>query len=298
MLTLPDVPPRFPVATDEQVARLRQKYPNLPATLARCITCRGKKTFRWYAYENGVRTPEVVDWECNCPAQFLAHRAFLAAGIGHNYQTLDANDIIGVPLDALDASLVDYFDNFDAYRHAGISLVLTGDRGTGKTLVSSLLTKRFVTAGVRAYQTTFVEMVDTFSGGWKDKDERDWFSKNIRNAEVLTVDDIGRENKREVFQSREQREATGTGGLIRKTHSMIGTMFEDVVRHRVSGNMPLIVSTNLTEAEIEQGYGEHAMSLLSERALMVTFTGVDYRPNVRTRILDEVRAGITRPVMF
>src|SRR5690606_38450368 len=110
--------------------------------------------------------------------------------------------------------------------------------------------------------------------------EKAWFHRRIKNADVLVMDDVGREH-----QGRTR------SGLPEST-------FDEVLRHRVAAGTPTIITTNLDMQALQEGYGGNVMSLLHERSTTYRFTGADFRDTARVRLVDEVEMGLTRPVVL
>jgi DNA replication protein DnaC len=277
---LPANPPGIrPLHTPEteRLARLYpdlqrgRHHPDLDGVLLDCRTCSGTGRFRWY--DNG----EPTDWECNCIEQFFLNRYFLHSGIEDYYQRLRWKDATGVPEKAVKA-IFDYVDKSRDYVRAGIGLQLTGKRGTGKSMVSTLVLKMLLFRGQRGFFTTFNEMLDHYSDGWRSKDDKSWYQQRIRNARVLVIDDIGRES--------------GARGSVAES------ALDDVLRHRVACARPTIVTSNLDDQTLGERYSLNALSLLSERSIPIVFDGADWRPNVRMRSVEETGAGLRRPVVF
>lgn len=257
---------------DDELARLRATHADLPKSPDSCITCRGRKTFLW---KNEAGEP--VEWKCNCEEQFLLHRHLLNAGIDLHYQRLSWMDATGVEPAAQEVVL-DYADHADQYFNAGLGLVLHGTRGTGKTLLSTLLIKMLIGQGHKVYFVTFQELIDHYVSGWRNPEDRAWFDKRIRNASVLGIDDVGRENKSRI--------------------DMVESMFDHVIRPRVAASRPTIVTTNKSLDGLNGLYQGNVMSLLTEACLNHEFKGEDYRPVARQSRVDDARAGLTRPIVL
>jgi DNA replication protein DnaC len=276
--------PEFPVPdnvyrltlTDAEREWLAGRYPSANQTPKDCVTCRGAKRFRWY----GPGRAEVRDYRCPCAKQFILYRRMLHSGIGLALQRLDWDDGNGIPPEPF-ARVTRYADNVERYVHAGIGLVLSGEaRGVGKTMCAALVLKDLIcNHGVHGYMTTFSALLDAYTDGWPSPAARADFVARIRNAQVLLIDDLGREQR----------------GRI----SVAGSALEDLVRHRCQHALPTLLTTNLTQAEIASGYGGHVVSVLAEAALVVDFpaTATDYRPAAQVRLEDEVAQGLTRPVV-
>lgn len=272
---LPPLSPKVRPLTTEQGRRLAATFPGLP-TVSNCVTCRGAGTFRWYA--PGSRdTATIGTYRCSCKDQFILHRRFLNSGIHENYQRLGWDDFLYLPDDAL-AAVVEYVENAAALVAAGFGMVIHGDKGNGKTLMSNLLVKALIAEGYDCYANTFSTMIDTFADGWRDKADREWFNQRVRNADVLLIDDLFRERNK------------GAGTVGENT-------LEETLRHRIARSKPTIVTMNPDPMEIERAYGSHTVSLLAERSTTYRFTGPDRRAEMNARFRQEVLSGLTRPIV-
>lgn len=277
MHELPPLPRGIRTLTDVESERLRERFPTLPSSPDQCVTCYGAGSFRFYGPERHT-VDNVAEHKCSCVDQWILHRYLLNSNIGLSYQRLCWHDVHVE--DGARAKVWDYLEHSRAYVGAGCGLILFGEVGTGKTLLATLLLKGLLAEGYDGYFTTFSEMIDTYTGGWYDAEERKWFHRRIKNAQVLVLDDIGRE-----WQGR------------KKQHLPEST-FDEVLRHRVAGSLPTIITTNKSLDDLAVGYGGNVMSLLHERSTTYQFVGEDFRDQARLRLDDEVRAGIVRPVML
>lgn len=270
MNTLPSPPSGLRSLTDPEVARLRQQYPDLWANPAKtCLTCSKAGSFK----ERDPNTGDVVEVACDCLAQWKMHRWMLNAGIGLRYQRMTWSDAAGVSNTVL-GQVMDYLANDAANVASGTGMTLwSPDKGTGKTMLATLVFKALLAQGHDGYFTQFNEMLDFFSDGWRDADERSWFTKKVRNTGVLVVDDMGREYK-------------GRAEIAE-------AMFDSVIRARVAAARPTIITTNYTPEQMLQGYGGNILSLLSEVNIQVQVSGKDFRPQARERLLKDRADGVT-----
>lgn len=273
MLAQPPLPEHIRPLWDSELVRLRAKHSNLP-TVGNCLTCHGTKTYRWYSPEG-----EVTDFSCDCEAQWLLHLWLLSSGIERNHQRLFWRDMTATEDMALGA-VAQYAMYAPQFVDQGRGLMLYGGHGSGKTSLAVLLLKTLIADGHDGYFTTFTEMLDTYTGGWRSPNDKAWFDSRVKNAGVLVIDDVGRE-----FQGRT------SSGLPERA-------FEEVLRHRLSAGIPTFVTTNKAPEEINQGYGGGVMSLLAERSTTYLFQAADFRraDSVKVRFAEEVRLGLTRPI--
>lgn len=272
MHELSPLPPAIPILSTTDTERLRELHPSLPSSPRACVTCKGTGQFRWLDDDG-----QPADWKCDCDEQFILHRYLLASGIELHYQRLRWADAEGVPPDALGV-IEDYIEHCDAYVQAGLGLVLWGKVGTGKTMLAALLLKSLLEKGVRGQMVTFHTMLDLFTAGWEQKEAKVWFEQRITHADVLVLDDIGREH----------------GGR----NAVAESTLDHVLRSRVAADRPTIMTTNRTQEELGTLYSGNALSLLSESAIVQEFRGTDYRPEHQTRKITEAKARLTRPIVL
>lgn len=271
--TLPPVPSSIRFLTNAQAERVNSIYST--TSKDSCSTCHGTKTFRWYT--EGRDIDSVEEFQCPCDDQWRLHRRFLHSGITESYQQLGWADFIELHDDAA-AWAIDYIDNAEYAVGSGMSAIIWGTRGSGKSMLSNLMVKRLIADGIDCYTNTFSGILEAFSSGWKSEADRDWFNDRIRNAPLLLIDDVGRERNK------------GAGSLGENT-------LEEVLRYRTSRSMPTLITTNVPPEELSKGYGFHTMSLLSENAIDFRFEGEDRRVEIRKRKAAEYAARVTRPRM-
>lgn len=278
MHTLPAVPRHLDLnLRDEDLHRIEAANPWVPKSLADCLTCGGTRTFRWYIDKGHT---EVGDYRCDCAGQYKLLLHMLHAGIKLYHQRLTWFDADGLEQAAVDV-LHDYRRNALGYGQAGIGLVLIGTRGAGKTMGVNLLAKDLLRQGIDVAVVTFQEFVDAFVEGWardaEGKAAGQRFEARIRNAELLVLDDLGRES-----------------GL----QNHVVSILDHTLRHRVAAQLPTMMTSNKTLAQMGQLYSSNAMSLIEECMIEHVFYGADYRTTSRTRRIDERKAGLTRPIVL
>lgn len=278
--------PEVRTLTDSEVRRLTSLMPTLARSPEECPTCGGDETFRWWDLERD----SVVDWQCDCIGQWRLNRFFQHGGVGLAYQRLAWDDI--EPGDGTSAALdfvLDYLANAEHMIRSGLGIVLSGPPGTGKSMLTLLALKHLLVEGHDGYFTTFSSMLSTLMAGWGDDDERIWFTKRIKNAGVLVIDDIGREHHKKNHVKGE--------GLVRSTTPVAESAIDEVFRHRLANGLPTFVTTNLDLDELGVGYGANLVSLVQEASAVHRCLGNDYRPTANQRRVDEAKAGLTRPVV-
>lgn len=285
---LPRLPDTVRTLRDDESRHLLRQYPGLPKSLKDCPTCQGMRTFRWYA-DPFEGTKEVVVYDCPCADQIRLNKFFLHSGLGHSYQVLSWADVDSdVMRDNQDAvtALSDYWENSLYYVARGFGLMLHGGNGTGKTMLSSLLLKRLLTygRGLDGYFTTFTNLLDLDEIGWTDKEAAEWFSRRIVNAEVLVIDDIGKEHA--------------------ARRNLSSAVLDNMLRTRVQHDRPTIFTTNLSMAEFRKIYAGSTWSLLSEKVLPYEIKGsyedkhIGFRDKQLARNRAELQERLIRPIVW
>jgi hypothetical protein len=253
--------------SDDEAARLYRNHPSLGRSWQRyCPTCDKTGTYRWRGRDHG----------CDCEYQLQLHKHYLAAGIGLTYQRLDWDDYAG-PTKVLDG-VTKYLDKRHEFMRRGMGLYFLGPFGTGKTMLANLVLKELVKDGLTCWATTFSQTVEMFTAGWSDKADKDYFQAKFINSQVLLLDDVGKE--------------------LRGTRlALAETTFDAILRQRVQAGRTTVITTNMTPADLEDGYGSAILSLVREKSLELAFDGADFRTNARERETDEVLRGEVRPIV-
>jgi DNA replication protein DnaC len=251
--------------SDEDRRRLYARNPGLPESyLVGCPTCLGARRYTWGGRER----------ECDCRQQLALAKHYLWAGIGELYQRQDWEDYEG-HAHVLEV-VQDYVEGHDRYIPAGLGLMLQGPVGTGKTLLAALAAKEFVKLGYTVFFTTFAAMIEEFTKGWGDNDEKAWFEAIVVGSKILVLDDVGKE--------------------FRSGNNLAESTFDHVLRRRVASLRPTLLTTNLSAGALTQGYGGSILSLLSEFAVDCVVAGSDWRRQALERSLRELDAGERRPI--
>lgn len=284
---LPALPPGLRLLSDEQAMQLDQ-IQSERYTPIRCVTCGGSKSFRWYRH--GVIGNETADFECPCDDQYVAFRYFSYYGIELRYQRLNWGDIHPDAEVGSNPLIKEYIDNFDNYLHAGIGLVLTGNAGSGKTMVAALMLKKLMgrNRDFTGRMIAITDLINRYTDRWDSSDGnagRIAFSQDILRTTLLVVDDVARE-WRSTSKTDAGRRSLGEATL------------EDVFRHRAQACLPTVITTNQDIDALTQVYGPHVNNVLHESSQVVDFPGTDGRPAMRQRTIDEAKLGIRRPIFY
>ena len=169
-----------------------------------------------------------------------------------------------------------YLRQHKAMVQNGIGLLYYGSWGTGKTLLAALTAKELVKLGYSVYFATFTQMIDEFTRGWGNNNDRDRFEDKVVKSDVFILDDVGKE--------------------FRSNSNLSEATFDHVLRQRALDNRSTFMTTNLNKEELNEGYGSAIFSLLKERMIVQEVTGIDYRETSRTRVISEIREQKNRKI--
>jgi DNA replication protein DnaC len=249
--------------SDGELNRLLAKFPELRASSDEyCPTCEKTGHYRW----------RDVDNNCDCAGQLRLYKKYLSSGIGKPYQRLSWDDMVADVHPELEP-IRKYVANPEPYIKRGLGVLLWGPPGTGKTMVSTLILKDLIRSGYTGFSATMAAMVEYFTAGWGGKtEEKDWFTDKFLNSQILLLDEVRRENR------------------------LAESTFDHILRTRVHEGRPTILTTNLTPAELENGYGSSILSLLVEQSIAVNLTIQNYRGKAHDRVMREIALGETRPI--
>lgn len=158
-------------------------------------------------------------------------------------------------------------------RAAGIGIELTSKRlGTGKTFCATYVGKELVKLGERVYFTPFKSVLSAY-----EKEHLNGIESYMRDSTVLILDELippWTEAQKHFFAER----------------------FEDLIRHRTNFNLPTIMTTNLTEEELEHTY-PRPYSLLQAKQTRMVIEGEDFRlGNIGLENIELAMNGEVRPI--
>lgn len=292
MLKMTPLPPEVRDPTDEELAFVKQQLGGqfyLPRLKPReggsfedgtshiainCVVCGGKGSFKFYGVEGGER--RIKDYICPCLDQWKLFMVLTNAGLYASHAKFWWRD---VEVEPKDRALVDaYLSEADSYIDRGQGLVLLGERGTGKTLLSALSLKYLISKGYEVRLITATKMLDTYTEGWRDREVAQRFHSMVKSTHVVAFDDLGKEAE--------------------TRSNVFLPLIDEVLRHRVSASLPTFITSEYSYEEIAKKYGGSVRSLLDESVVSHWFSQGDrgdFRPKWQQITHEEAQQGIKRP---
>lgn len=214
---------------------LRYLYP--PYTdddgLLRCGKCHSPKQERRKT-EDGREYVAAIDCKCRREAKQALLMREMQSGIDDDR----AKKATFAKDDGMDresgAFLRRYVEKWDEMRAKNIGLLLHGDVGGGKTFFAGCIANAIVEKAITENKTSAAPVIMTTIPALRDEMQRDFGARKahvlrtIAETPLLILDDIGFE----------------------KTTPTAAELAFDIINQRYKANLPLIVTTNLTLAEI------------------------------------------------
>jgi DNA replication protein DnaC len=286
-LSLPSLPRGVRLLSDEESKRLSssgdaQKWPRPSA----CQTCRGTGEFLWY----DAAGDEAV-FDCNCEDQWMLHRFLLNAGIPIKYQQLGWADFKGHDDDR--RFIEEWLTHADYNIRAGRGLFLQGGKGSGKTLLATLLMRKLMVEHTHhCFFTEFYAMVDMLSDTWGNNQDarRDW-NVRVRNTVVLVIDGLGNERTYRKFDKDKEVWTTYA------SNPAVPFALESILRHRQNNGLTTIITTDMKMADIIERYGEKTWSVIEETMDLWRCQTGDYRGAERDLFEYHRDRGMFHPVV-
>ena len=158
-----------------------------------------------------------------------------------------------------------YVENFDTMRKSGKGLLLYGTVGTGKTFAAACIANALIDKGFPCLVTNFARLINTISGMYDGKQE---YIDGLNRFALLVIDDLASEADTEYRNE----------------------IIFNVIDSRYRAGLPMIITTNLTAAELKNSADirkQRIYSRLFERCIPVEVKGSDRR---RDKLKDDYKA--------
>ena len=133
-------------------------------------------------------------------------------------------------------------------------LILCGMYGTGKTHLAAAIANDLMDTGISVLFNTYNGHLEKIKKDF-DAEKPVGYLEKMYNAELLIIDDVGKERGTEWTES---------------------VMF-DVINNRYENMKPIVITTNLDSRQLEIYFGGAVYSRLVEMCNMVVTTGKDHR---------------------
>lgn len=244
--------------------------------LLHCKVCHGKRQTIITPPFEGAKPRTVRCW-CNCPtAQDIAkqrekqikleqHRSVCFRGTeemrGFTFDTDDGN---GDP--QLMQAARKYAEDFQNHLRDGMGLLFHGPVGTGKTFLAGCIANAVMAKGYKVKMTNFATVADEM---WAVPDKAAYIA-DLAKYPLLILDDLGVERKSEYMQE----------------------MVYKIVNARYVAGAPVIVTTNLTPAELTKtadiGY-RRTYDRLLEKCLPIEVNGRSRRRAAAAKTWTDMR---------
>lgn len=149
-----------------------------------------------------------------------------------------------------------YLANFRRLRMTGVAFTLYGKQlGVGKTWAATHILRELVKQGYDGHFASFMKVKGYFE--LDNKDEREFFIRRVREAEILVLDEVKApvsEAQRNFFEDK----------------------LEEVLRDRTNMNFPTVVTSNMLDRDFEKEF-PRVYSLLAAKNQVIELDGIDAR---------------------
>lgn len=221
--------------------------------------------------ENGTYKFMGEEHPCDCESQVILRKHYLLANIPDQYMRLNwYRDFDGSP-EAKEAVNL-FLDRWPNFKMQGMGIEFSSkELGVGKTFAATTVGKELVKRGEDVYFVEFRQILHLLVDGDKTVEER------MNHAHVLILDEV-------------------VAPYTDKQANFFADQFETIVRHRTNYNGVTIITTNMTNAEVERWFAR-AYSLLGAKQLHVDMTGIDKRrSHIAQRNLELAMNGEVAPI--
>jgi DNA replication protein DnaC len=210
-------------------------------------------------------------YDCHCEYQISLRKHYLLANIPDQYMRLSwERDFFGDPA-AQDAVTL-YLSKWSAFKLNGMGIEFAGkELGVGKTFAATTIGKELVKLREDVFFMPFHQMLHAMR--YEEQDILD----RLENVNVLILDEV----------------LPPPNEALR---SVMANHFESMIRNRTNYNGVTIMTTNMTEADMNEEY-PRVYSLLSAKQMRVDLNGNDARQGMTgKRNLELIMNGEVRPI--
>jgi DNA replication protein DnaC len=242
--------PKLAHLTSAQFAEIEQRAKKSGIHPDTCPTC-GSVADQYGERENGTYFYESKQNKCDCEHQIMLRKHYLLANIPDQYMRLDWDvDYTGDPA-AKDGVKI-YLERWSEFKLYGMGLEFASEQlGVGKTFAATTIGKELIKRKEDVFFIPFNQALHAMR--YEDRTVLD----RMRDTNVLILDEI-------VPPPNESLQ------------TVMVNHFESIVRDRTNYNGVTILTTNLSERDMEAAY-PRTYSLLAAKQMRVVLTGADAR---------------------
>jgi DNA replication protein DnaC len=205
----------------------------------------------------------INDYPCECSRKLEYYIGLDEAGVDREYWTLTFNDWKG---DEVAKNLVvSYLEKLDNAYDKGVGIVLWGNHGTGKTMLSSFILKKAMISKRSIRFITMGELTDLFRRKIEDKEAEIFYEDKVKNVDFLCIDNLGSEYVPQTTNN---------------TYTL--SQYDTLARHRKRNLLPTILTTNLDQGDFIRQYGPAVSSLYSGCSIFIKVNGLDFRSTINS----------------
>ena len=147
----------------------------------------------------------------------------------------------------------------------GRVIFVSGDNGTGKTMMSCILLKSGLNAGISSQYLLFNDLINIYLSKDNEKEDK---MEYIHSCGILAIDELGKQYKK----------ATAFGGV---NLDFARYVLENTLKMRSDCNLTTLLISNDTLDDVIKQYGGVGMSteslLKSDKLVEFCHAGIDFR---------------------
>ena len=150
----------------------------------------------------------------------------------------------------------EYSEKLETHIRTGTGLILRGQVGTMKTTLAVAVLQELIHTGRRGFFITMPSLLDNIFT-LKEGNMEEWlaFEKKLKNTSLLILDDLGAEYQK----------------------GWVSTKIDAIISERYNRCRPMIITTNLSLAQMKETYAERIIDRLRSTCLNLTFCGESLR---------------------
>jgi DNA replication protein DnaC len=199
--------------------------------------------------------------ECECSKKATIEIKMRASNIPSLYMDMSFENFHDQELVEL-KKVKKYVDKFEEMKKDGIGIYFQGPSGTGKTLFLCCIIRGVIEKGYFGYYEYMGDIIDNIIN--LPFDEKEEYKDNISTYSLMAIDEIDKK--------------------ITSEKKVAETIFSDLIRHRLSNNLPTLLSSNCPINKLESLYDKSLVSTIREKLVPITLVSDDYRENLAKQI--------------